>query len=927
MRSVIRAVPARPQLFRWAAFLGILLLSPVGLGQAFGQSGPIPTPESVLGFRPGDDFKLATYEQSIEYFQRLDEASDQLRLVEVGKTSEGRPFYMALVSSRENLENVDRYREISWRLAHPAGLSDQEAHALALEGRAIVHIDGAVHASEVAAHQHTIQLAYDLLTGQDDPEIQAILDNVIFLLWPTLNPDGQTMVAEWYLSNVGTPFETSSLPALYQMYVGHDNNRDAYMLSMVESRVIGRTWREWEPQIVYVQHQTAPFPTRIWLPPFDEPVGERVHPLMARTVNTLGMLMAQALEERGMVGATHMGGFDAWYPGYIDYMPMLQNTAAFWTETALYSYATPRFYEPSEVMAGGRDLRPQSLYSSPWPGGWWRLRDAVEYMETASLGVLDFAAKYKTDLLYNRYQAGRDAIQRYSQGPPYAYFIPQDQRDPVAPVELLRRLAFNGIHVSQLTRPVTYQGITYAVGTWVIPMDQEFSELVRTLLEVQDYPDLREYQGGPPKRPYDVSGWTLPYQFGVRVIEASEPLSPEIRAAMTPVRGQALSWVGTDEMAEDADAAPFDSPPGLGYDSDSVAAGIVPSAGTIRGGGSSFSVSPAQNNAFRAVNRAWDAGASVRFQASAPIEGDPDSGGRFVISGMGRSAAEKTVADLSLRAQGAAAEGTRVDQPRVGLFRPWQASMDEGWTRWLLERYGFDPVSLRNAEVKAGSLADRFDVIVLADYGARSILEGYGEGSISPRYVGGIGSDGVRALDEFVSEGGTLVCLNGSSQFAIDELRLPVRNVAAGLRGDEFSISGSILEVLTDPSHPVMAGMPSRAPVFFSRSPVFTVTEGFEGVALAKYAESGSPLLSGYLLGEEHLHGYAAALDVHHGKGHVVLIGFKPQWRGQPFGSFRVLFNAALFHGPHADGAEGAPGFWKPPAERDEGGGGEPSAR
>ncbi len=929
MRSDLSPASMRPSVFALNSLLALFLLLRLGVGELHGQSEnrpsvdqqsrTIPSPESVLGFKPGDDFKLATYEESIEYFQRLDQASDHIRLVDVGRTSEGRTLYMALISSPENLDRVDHYREISYRLAHPEGLSDDEARALAQEGKAIVHIDGAVHASESAAHQHTIQLAYDLLTGGDDPEVQAIFDNVIFMLWPTLNPDGQTKVAEWYLSNVGTPFETSSMPELYQKYVGHDNNRDSYMLNMVESRVIGRTWREWEPQIVFVHHQSAPFPTRIWLPPFDEPVGNRVHPLMARTVNTLGMLMAQALEERGQVGATHMGVFDAWYPGYIDYLPMLQNAAAFWTETAGGS-ASPRFYAPSEVMAGGGDLRPQSLYSSPWPGGWWRLRDAVEYMETASIAVLDFAAKFKFDVLYNRYQAGRDAILKYSKAPPYAYFIPQDQRDPVAPVELLRRLAFNGIRVSQLDRSVTHQGTTHPAGTWVIPMDQEFAELVRTLFEVQEYPDLREYEGGPPKRPYDVSGWTLPYQFGIRVIEASEPLPPEIRSALIPVRGEVLDWKVTDELSDDADAALFDSPPGLGFNSDTVAAGIVPLPGTIRGGGSTFAVSPSQNNAFRAVNRAWDAGATVRYQGTAPLDDDPDAGGRFIISGMSGSAAQNLVAELTLRAEGVGNTGQRFDRPRIGLFRPWQASIDEGWTRWLLERYGFDVVSLRNADIKAGSLADRFDVVILADYGARTILAGRSKGSIHPRFAGGIEREGVRALDEFVSGGGTLVCLNGSSQFAIDELGLPVENVASGLRGDDFSISGSILEVVTDPSHPIMAGMPSRAAVFFSRSPVFTTTEGFEGVVLAKHVEVGSPLLSGYLLGEEHLHNHAAALDVHHGKGHVILFGFKPQWRGQPFGSLRTLFNAALFHGPHADDAQGEPGFWTPPVKEDEGG-------
>jgi hypothetical protein len=894
--------------------LAVILFFLLGGPTLHGQSSPIPSPESVLGFRPGDDFKLATYEESIEYFQRLDEASGMLRLVEVGRTSEDRPLFLALISSEENLDQVDHYREISWRLAHPKGMSEEEARTLAQEGRAIVHIDGAVHASEVAAHQHTIQLAYDLLTGGDDPEIQAILDNVIFMLWPTLNPDGQTKVAEWYMSNVGTPFETSSMPELYQKYVGHDNNRDAYMLNMVESRVIGRTWREWEPQIVFVHHQTAPFPSRIWLPPFANPVGNRVHPLMARTVNTLGMLMAQGLEERGQPGATHMAPFDAWYPGYIDYLPMLQNTAAFWTETALYRYATPRFYTPSEMTSGGRDFQPTSLYSSPWPGGWWRLRDAVEYMETASIAVLDFAAKYKTDLLFNRYQAGRDAIQRYTEGPPYAYFIPQEQRDPVAPVELLRRLAFNGIRISQLEESVTHQGIHYPAGSWVIPMNQEFAELARTLLEVQDYPDLREFEGGPPMRPYDVSGWTLPYQFGVRVMEVTEPLTPEILAAMTPVHGEVQDWRTSQEMSDTQDAAAFDSPPGLGFDSDTVAAGVLPLPGEATGGGSALAVSPAQNNAFRAINQAWSSGASVHFENRAVIDGDPDSGGRFVITGLSNSESQRLVRELNLRAQRTGNAGQLIRKPRIGLFRPWQASMDEGWSRWLLERYGFDLVTVRNADIRAGNIEDRLDVLILADYGGRTILEGHQEGTIPPRYAGGIGAEGVRELDDFVQSGGTLVCLNGSSRFAISALGLPVEDVTAGLAGADFSISGSILEVTPDPIHPVMAGMPSRAPVFFSRSPVFTTKDGFEGVALAKYAETGSPLLSGFLLGEEHLHGYAAALDVHHGEGHVILMGFKPQWRGQPFGSFRTLFNAALFYGPHADGAEGTPGFWTVPA-------------
>ena len=558
----------------------------------------VPTPKSVLGFEVGADFNMATYEESLDYFEKLDAASDHMRLIPVGRTSFNRPWYMALISSPQNLANLEPLREISQRIAHPRGLSDAEARALAANGVAFVNIDGGLHASEVAPAQHTMQLAYELLSSVGDPETQLVLDNVVLMLWPSVNPDGQTMVVDWYDAHLGTAFETSSMPMLYQKYVGHDNNRDAYMLNMVESRVVERTWRHWEPQIRYVPHQSSPFPTRIWLPPFADPISGRVHPLLTRTVNTMGMLIAQALEERGQVGATHMEGFDAWYPGYVDYMPMLQNSAAFWTETALYRYATPRFYTLSDIPANRRSLRPESLYASPWPGGWWRLRDAVEYIVTSSHAVLEYAAKYKNNLLFNRYQAGRDTIEKYANQPPYAYFISQEQRDPVAAVELLKRLAFNGVEIQQLTASVTLEGNEHPRGTWVIPMSQEYAELVRQLMEPQEYPDLRASPDGPPARPYDVAGWTLPYQFDLRVIEARSPLGPDLRAAMAPVRGQARGWMeafesGTDPADRGLDAASFDSVPGLGFDTDATAAGILPPPGRITGDGPGLAVSPA----------------------------------------------------------------------------------------------------------------------------------------------------------------------------------------------------------------------------------------------------------------------------------------------------------------------------------------------
>lgn len=870
-------------------------------------SQAIPTPASSLGHEVGADFELATYEESIRYFQALDAASDRLELREIGETSFGRPVYIALISSAENLANVDRYKDIAARLAHPRGLGDDEARRLAAEGKALVWIDGGLHASEVAHAQHTIQLAYDLVTGDADPEIAAILDDVILMLWPSINPDGQTLVADWYRSNVGTAYEVAPTPFLYQKYIGHDNNRDGYMINQIESRYVTRVAREWEPHILYNHHQSSPFPTRIWIPPFAEPISPHVHPLMWRMVNLIGMAMSQALEERGQRGAMHMGtGFDNWYPGFMDHAHNFHNVVSFLTETALYRYATPGFYTIGDFPASRRDLRPQSLYSSPWEGGWWRLRDAVDYMLTASISVLDVAAKYKTDLLYNRYQAGRDIIAQYEVEPPNAYFIPEDQRDPVAAVELLRRLAFNGIEIHRLERAVSHEGLEHAAGGWVIRLDQEFGNFVRQLFAVQDYPDLREYPDGPPDQPYDVSGWTLPLQMGVRVIEATTPLSPPVLEALAPVRGEALSW---DEDVVDASA--FDSPLGVGFDSHPVAAAIRPPAGRISGGGSALLVDPAQNNSFKAINRALAAGARVSFvPGAAGVDGGAGSSGRYAISGFNGDA--QLVSDLALQAT-RGSTGQDLGAPRIALYRPWNASSDEGWTRWLLERYGFAFTSLYNAEVLAGDLDDRYDVILIADMSANQILAGFAKGSVPPRYAGGLGNDGVRELDAFVRGGGTLVTLNRSALFAIDALHLPVTNVVADLAREEYFQSGSIVEMIVDPSHPVMSGMPSRPAVVVGQSPVFATEDGFEGRVMAKYPKEGSPLMSGYLLGAEHIAGYASAVEVQHGDGRVVLLGMRPQWRGQPFGNFRVLFNAALFTNEVAAAAPTNDGFWVAP--------------
>ena len=877
----------------------------------------VPAPESVLGFKPGTDNKLATYDQSIAYLKVLAASSKSLKLVEAGKTTQGRTVYFALISDPKNLAKIDRYREIARRLAHPEGLTDEEARGLAREGKAFVHIDGGCHATEVAGPQMTPQLAYDLLNRTEDPQAQEILKNTVLILFPTMNPDGQQMVGEWYLKNAGTPYEQSGLPRLYQEYVGHDNNRDGYMLNMIESRLLEHFWRQWEPQVIYVHHQTAPFPTRIWLPPFSEPVGLNAPYLSSREVNMIGMAIAKGLEEHGKTGATHMGtAFDAWYPGYVDYAPIFKNIPAFWTETA-GNMATPREYTINDIPQNSRDFRQQSLYVSPWQPGWWRLADAVAYDEIASLAVLEYAARYKDSLLYNRYQAGRDQIALGKKAAPYAYFIPQSQRDPVAAVELLRRLAFGGVQVSQLTAPVTLDNVTYEAGTWVVPTDQEFAAMARELLDVQKYPDLRQYPGGPPMRPYDAAGWTLPLQMGVTWTASAVPLSEDVRKNMKDLGPKPNPKVVPSpyNMKPTDDPAPFDSVPGIGFDSDRTAAAIVPPPGKITGVGTALAVDPAQNNAFRAINQAWKLGASVQFAAASPAVG-----ARYLILGLSESAQSDLVRSLALAAERTDAVGTPLKKPRLGLYQPWSGSMDEGWTRWILEQYGFEFVSLHPEDFKA-PLRDKVDVIILAD-DARIPVEGAAAGgqrggaaggppgggapqaggrsgggarAVRPEYAYALTAADLKGFEAFIRGGGTLVCFSSATRFAIQQFQLPVKNAVEGLKSEEFFLRGSIVEVTVDPTHPVMAGMPEKAAVFVDGSPVFVTLDGFKGAILAKYPETGSPLLSGYLIGEKYLQGKAAAVDVELDQGHIVLLGFRPEWRAQPFGTFRVVFNTAIY--------------------------------
>ncbi len=844
----------------------IILLAPVvaifawllWAGSAVAQT--VPTPESVLGHKPGDDFYLASYSETRDYLHKLAATSNRIKIINVGKTTRGLDWEIALISSPQNLAQLDKYKDISHRLALGRGLDDASAKALAHEGKAIVHIDGGLHSTEVAGAQQSIALAYKLVATQGDPEVDAILDNVILMLWTTLNPDGQDEVSNWYRRNVGTSYEVSPLPDLYQEYVGHDNNRDGYMNNMLESQEVTRTELEWAPVVFYCHHQTAPFPARIFIPPFTEPISSNINPLMLRWLNVLGINMAAYLDEHQMPGAIHRTGFDNWYPGFLDFTHIFRNSISFFTETALYQYATPRFYTVNEFPQDRQGLRSENLYSSPWKGGWWRLGDAVRYMLGASMAVLDTSAKYREVLLYNRYQAARDNMERFRKEPPFAYVISSEQRDLPTAATLVEKLLINGIEVHQAAQPFAANGRQYAAGSWVILMEQPYAPLVKELFEPQHYPELRESPNGPPIRPYDVAGWTLPMQMGVEADAVLQPVSAAQRAGLRQIEQ------------------------------------FVPPAGGIEGTGSVFVISHRANNSFKAIHEVLSAGGQVGFAGAEASATDRTEAGAIVVSGIERGPMAEIAKknSLSVRAMASAPQGViSTKKPRVGLYRSWVPMIDEGWTRWILENYGFAPVTLRNGDIQAGHLREHFDAIIFPDSSPRTILNGFAPGTILGEYAGGLGDSGVDALREFVRSGGTLIAFNNASLMAIDAFKLPVNNVLANLKPEEFYCSGSLLRItLGDLSLPALWGMPREAAAMFELGPAFEAKPGFVGKVLATYPEDRNPLESGYLLHPERIQGKAAAMEVSYGDGRIFLFGFKPQWRGQSHGTYKLVFNA-----------------------------------
>ena len=777
----------------------------------------VPTPESHFGHKIGVDYQLLDWDKVVSYFQALEKSSDRLKFLELGQTVEGRPQIAVVISSPGNIKNLEHYRDIQMRLADPRKTPPAEAERLFQEGKAIVMITCSIHATEVASTHTAVEFAYRLLTEDNNPKFKTILDNVIILLEPSQDPDGVDIVTRWYRKTRGTQWEGTSPPELYHHYVGHDDNRDWYIFTQPETRNTAALENEWHPEIVYDVHQMGENQARLFVPPWMDPVDPNIDPILASICNMIGTGIATDLYAAGKTGIALDGVYDFWSPArqYQAY----HGGARILTESASAKLATPVTLTADQITSNALGYNPRERswnYLVPWMGGTWHLRDIIDYQSIAWESLLYQAATRRSDMLRYFYGINKDSVERKS---PFAFVIPARQSDPGAAKKMLETLALGEIEIERASDRFSADGKDYSAGAYVVRMQQPFSGWAKTLLERQDYPDLRLYPGGPPKRPYDVTAQTLPMLMGVR----TDTVKDSFDALLQPAT----------QFAFDLDRPA----PAGGWAASDVAS-------------------------WREVTKLWKSGK--------PAYRDTGSGDFYSAPAGGRK---------------------EIPAPRIGLYQAFVPSMDEGWTRWLFDEFGFGHTRLQNPDIVAGHLRDKFDTIVIPDQSRQTIAQGYREGQMPPEFTGGLGDKGAASLREFVEQGGTLILLNHASDYARD-LGVGAKNVLEGVQSKDFYSPGSLLNVSLDTKSALAYGMPAGITLWSEGSPAWDAPDK---EAIARYPEKGV-LASGWLLGEKYLAGKAALLDVPLGTGHIVMFGMRPQYRGQSYQNFKLFFNALIYH-------------------------------
>ena len=860
------------------AVASLLLVLPVCLAAQ-------TSPESFLGFKVGADRKLADYNQIQAYFKTLASESPRIKVLDIGTTSLQKPLIMAVISSEANLAKLDAYREIARKLRDASGLTADDARRLSREGKAILFITCSLHATEIAASQMSLEFAYDLVTGRTPFDAAKVLDDVIILLAPTINPDGHQMVTDWYRKYVGTPYEGGNMPWLYHHYAGHDNNRDFFMFNLPETRAVNKVlYHYWLPQVHIDEHQMGSTGARLFIPPFMDPPLPNAPALLWKSVNLLGTIMSYDLQKNGFSGVEHGRSFTGWWIGACDDTDWLHNCAGLLSEMASVRVATPIQIEPTEIP---KDYASRSMnFIDPWKGGWWRLRDIVDYELALSLSLVKTMSLHKEDFLFNFYKMNREAVDTRSPGQPYAFVIPSRQDDFPTTLKMIDILMLGGLEIHQAQDGFLADGKAYPAGSFVVLLNQPYKAYAWTLLEKQKYPDLRQYPGGPPIPPYDSAGWTLPLQMGVACDEIEGEFEAKLtkiaRAPQPAVQVPAASaaWIVLDSRANASFAAAF----GLLKDKAEVY--------RLQG-------------AFKSGDIDLAAGSFVIKNSPAISRSLPGLLERWRMEARG-------LEDISAMAK------NPVRLPRIGLYQSWRSSMDEGWTRYVFDDMGIPYTTLHNADFKPTQgapkpkvvLKDKFDVIVFADESYDIIKTGKpdptsefararGSAAWPAEYEGGIEKEGVEALKAFVEQGGTLVTLNNACELALKEFQPPARNALDGVDRTKFFCPSSILRLEVDNETPLGYGLPRQAAGLFVRSLAFTTSlpsYDWDRKVVASYPESDI-LLSGWLLGEDIIARKAAVVDTQYKKGRIILIGIRCQHRAESHGTYKFLLNALLYPG------------------------------
>ncbi len=828
----------------------------------------VKSPEEFFGKKIGDDRVLVSYPRICEYFAYLDEKSDRLLWKNEGNSTLGQPMYLAAVSSPANLARLEELIEINRLQTNPDQIQTGQEETLLEKARTFVLITATIHSTEIAASQMALLLAHQLVS-EDSRQWKEILEEVVLLLMPSINPDGNVMVTDWYQKYLGTSYEGSSTPFLYHHYAGHDTNRDFYMLNLKETQVVNRILHHrYFPHIFLDMHQMGNSGPRMFVPPFKDPFNANLSPLMLREIEMIGAYMAKKLQEEGKKGVANAYGFDAYWPGGSKNTAWYKNVIGILTELASVAIASPIHIDANELRGGGKGLpeyKPQVNFPDPWPGGWWRLRDIIDYEMTACRALLEIAALDRKSFLRNYLDRGRNSIELGLSSPPHAWLIPQDQWDEGATLTFLRKMAENGVRLFRAEASFQQDNLIIREGDFIIPMDQPYRPFIAAMMEKQRYPEILFTPEGPMITPYDSAGWTLPLLTGVRSQALQEPPAEDLIKRFDPE-----TW-----------AEPL-----------------------IEGAGDYYLI-PARNLAsFKLANRLLDLGLPLqrvlREEPGIPA-GDfllpvETLAGAKLLELAGK---ERLVIGRCTPPPGTAKQSLK--KIRLAVFQPHIPVIDEGWTRWVLDNYGFSFSTVKNSDLQDKSFAGKYDLLIIPSMNRSIIVDGKYSAAAQPphfppAFQGGIGKQGLENLLDFVRRGGRLVLLDAAYEIARQDFKLPIRNVLEGVPRSEFYCPGSILRLQIETTDPLGWGCREEGILFFAGSAAFRTdipreVKSGRSVA-ARFAEQGPHLLSGYLLGEKHLDRTVAAVRFSYQQGEIVVLGGRMQYRGQSLASFKLLFNS-----------------------------------